>query len=140
MNMYIIYINMYIDMHMHIHGVFKYTYGTFMSPGTAKQCTGNWAAEIIPKGAVSEAFASTEGPSTQYLRLPVPKTILLMVVGTRDLKHWYLDPLGSLFQALICQRRLCVHRLPVIGNEPMAHVSPSVDPPETNCRSRTRKQ
>ena len=33
-----------------------------------------------------------EGPSTQYLRLLVPKTIPL--VGTKDLKYWVLGPSG----------------------------------------------
>ena len=36
-----------------------------------------------------------EGPSTQYLRSLVPKTILLMVFGTRVLKYWVLGPSGS---------------------------------------------
>ena len=36
-----------------------------------------------------------EGPSTQDLKFLVPKTILLMVFGTRDLINTgYLDPLG----------------------------------------------
>ena len=33
-----------------------------------------------------------EGPSTQHLVSPI--TIPLMVVGTRDLKHWVLGPSG----------------------------------------------
>ena len=35
-----------------------------------------------------------EGPSTQYLRFLVPKTIPSMVFGTRILKYWVLGPLG----------------------------------------------
>ena len=35
-----------------------------------------------------------EGPSTQYLRTLVPKTIALMVFGTRVLKYWVLGPSG----------------------------------------------
>ena len=35
-----------------------------------------------------------EGPSTQYFRSLVPKTIRLMAFGTRDLKHWVLGPSG----------------------------------------------
>ena len=34
------------------------------------------------------------GPSTQYLRLLAPNTILFMVFGTKELKYWCLDPLG----------------------------------------------
>ena len=41
---------------------------------------------------VLEAPKYPEGPSTQYLRFLVPKTILLMVFGTRDLKYWVLGP------------------------------------------------
>ena len=37
-----------------------------------------------------------EGQGTQYLRFLVPKTILLMVFGTRDLKHWVLGPSGCM--------------------------------------------
>ena len=36
----------------------------------------------------------TKGPSTKYLRFLVPKTILLMVFGTRVLKYWVLGPSG----------------------------------------------
>ena len=36
-----------------------------------------------------------EGPSTQYLRTLVPKTIPLVVFGTRVLKYWLLGPSGS---------------------------------------------
>ena len=35
-----------------------------------------------------------EGPSTQYLRTLVPKTIPSMVFGTRVLKYWVLGPSG----------------------------------------------
>ena len=37
-----------------------------------------------------------EGPSTQYLRTLVLKTIPLMVFGTRDLKYWVLGPSGGI--------------------------------------------
>ena len=33
-----------------------------------------------------------EGPSTEFFRLLVPKTILLLVLGTRDFKYWVLGP------------------------------------------------
>ena len=36
-----------------------------------------------------------EGPSTQHLRTLVPKTIPLMVFGTRVLKFWELGPSGN---------------------------------------------
>ena len=39
-------------------------------------------------------LCSPEGPSTQYLRLLVPATILLMVFGTRDLQYWGLGSAG----------------------------------------------
>ena len=35
-----------------------------------------------------------EGPSTQYSRTLVPKTMKGMVFGTRDLKYWVLGPSG----------------------------------------------
>ena len=38
------------------------------------------------------------GPSTQCLRVLVPKTTLLVVLGTRDLKHWVLVPSGHDFR------------------------------------------
>ena len=37
-----------------------------------------------------------EGPSTQYLRFLVPKTMLLMVFGPKDLRYWVLGPSGIL--------------------------------------------
>ena len=36
-----------------------------------------------------------EGPSSQYLRFLVPKTILFMVFGTRVLSYWVLGPSGT---------------------------------------------
>ena len=33
-----------------------------------------------------------EGPDSQYLRLPVPKSSKAVVFGTRGLKHWVLGP------------------------------------------------
>ena len=39
--------------------------------------------------------SSPEGPSTQYLRFLVPKTILLLVFGTGDLKHCVIGPSGK---------------------------------------------
>ena len=39
-------------------------------------------------------LACPEGPSTQCLRLLVPKTIPLMLLGTRILKYWVLGPSG----------------------------------------------
>ena len=35
-----------------------------------------------------------QGPSSQYLRSLVPKTIPLMVLGTRVLEYWVLGPAG----------------------------------------------
>ena len=46
-------------------------------------------------GRVRRGFCTPESPSTQYLRFLVPKTILLMVFGTRVLKYWILGPLGT---------------------------------------------
>ena len=43
--------------------------------------------------------ATKGGPSTQYLRCLVPKTIVLMVLETRELKYLVLGPSG---QALEC--------------------------------------
>ena len=40
-------------------------------------------------------FHSPEGPSTQYLRTLVPKTIPFMAFGTRVLKCWVLAPSGQ---------------------------------------------
>ena len=37
---------------------------------------------------------SPKGPSTQYLRFPVPKTTHDMALGTRVLKQWVLRPSG----------------------------------------------
>ena len=43
------------------------------------------------------ALCYPEGPSTQYLRTPVPKTMPLMAFGTRVLKkNWVLGPSGLL--------------------------------------------
>ena len=43
-----------------------------------------------------------EGPSTHHLRFLVPKTVLSMVFGTRDLKYWVLGPYADSFgKALI---------------------------------------
>ena len=36
-----------------------------------------------------------EGPSTQYERTLVPKTMKSIVFGTRNLKYWLLGPSGS---------------------------------------------
>ena len=36
-----------------------------------------------------------EGPSTQYFRTLVPKTIEGMIFGTRSLKYWVLGPSES---------------------------------------------
>ena len=48
-----------------------------------------------------------EGPSTQYLRFLVPKTILFMVSGTRDLKYWVLGPSEYLFRPVEYDVVLC---------------------------------
>ena len=42
--------------------------------------------------AVATSWTGPEGPSTQYLRSLVPKTILLMEFGTRDLEYWVFGP------------------------------------------------
>ena len=44
--------------------------------------------------AGNPGLGSPEGPSTQYLRFLVPKTIPLMVFGARELKYWVLGPSG----------------------------------------------
>ena len=36
----------------------------------------------------------SRGPSTQYLRFLAPKTILLVVLGTRNLRRWACGPIG----------------------------------------------
>ena len=41
-----------------------------------------------------QMISGPEGPSTQYLGLVVPKTILLLVFGTRELEYWVLGPSG----------------------------------------------
>ena len=46
--------------------------------------------EAVMKGDMKDP----EGPSIQYLRLLVSKTILFMAFGTRDLKYWVLGPSG----------------------------------------------
>ena len=61
--------------------------GVFPAPGPAcRKPSGN--LKKVPGPPVPE------GPSTQYLRFPVPKTILLMVFGPRVLKYWVLGPPG----------------------------------------------
>ena len=47
-----------------------------------------------------------EGPSTQYLRFLVPKTTLLMIYGTRELKHWVLGPWGCMGSSLKLHKRI----------------------------------
>ena len=42
-----------------------------------------------------------EGPSTEYLGTLVPKTIPLMIFGTRSLKYWVLGPSGCPFDHLL---------------------------------------
>ena len=44
---------------------------------------------------VDQRAQNSEGPSTQYFRVLVPKTIPLMVFGTRVLKFWVLGPSGK---------------------------------------------
>ena len=48
----------------------------------------------LPRKPSNEILWDPEGPSTQYLRTLVPKTIPLMVFGTRVLKYWVLGPSG----------------------------------------------
>ena len=43
-------------------------------------------------GGSRESFRNSEGPSTQYLRPLLPKTMALMVFGIRILEHWVLGP------------------------------------------------
>ena len=43
----------------------------------------------------SSRLTNSESPSTQYLRTLVPKTIPLVVFGTRVLKYWVLGPSGK---------------------------------------------
>ena len=50
-----------------------------------------WCWDSLPAVmSVSSSNTFSGGPSTQYLRFLVPKTILLMVFGTRVLKYWVL--------------------------------------------------
>ena len=46
------------------------------------------------RSKVLKGISYPEGPSTQYLRTLVPKTIPLMVFGTKGLKYWVLGPSG----------------------------------------------
>ena len=48
-----------------------------------------------PAGICTEGAENPEGSSTQYLRSLVPKTIPLMVFGTKGLKYMVLGPFGS---------------------------------------------
>ena len=45
-----------------------------------------------------------KGPSTQYLKTLVPKTIKGMVFGTRVFKSWVLGPFGGVSTS--CQKQL----------------------------------
>ena len=52
------------------------------------------AQEGLGVAIISEELYNPEGPSTQYSRFLVPKTLPLMAFGTSVLEYWYLDPLG----------------------------------------------
>ena len=45
-------------------------------------------------GGKFNGASSPKGPSAQYCRILVPKTIPVMVLGTESLNIEYLDPLG----------------------------------------------
>ena len=56
------------------------------------------APEVVSWGSDTDGHEPCEGfagPSTQYLRTLGPKTMLLMVFGTRVLKYWVLGPSGE---------------------------------------------
>ena len=69
----------------------SYDYKTFLLKSRASTLG-------IPRCPKSET-GSPEGPRTQYLRLLVPKTILLMVFGNRILRYWILGPSAKLLKA-----------------------------------------
>ena len=72
-----------------VHG----TYIPGMSPANATQEKDGCPLEGYVNLYVRRCNTSSpEGPSTQYLRTLVPKTIPLMVFRTRVLKYWVFDP------------------------------------------------
>ena len=64
--------------------------------GLYPQMKGAWAImfSVLQLQRNKQFKLFPEGPSTQYLRSLVPKTIPLMVFGTRVLKYWVLGPSG----------------------------------------------
>ena len=56
---------------------------------------GNILRFLLRKQVITKTQPNPAGPSTQYLRFLVPKTILLVVFGTRNLKYWVLGPSGK---------------------------------------------
>ena len=50
--------------------------------------------EVSEPSGIIASVLFPESPSTQYLRFLIPETILLMVVGTKDLKYWVLGLSG----------------------------------------------
>ena len=63
---------------------------------------------------VNKGVSFLGGPSTQFLKFLVSKTILSMVSGTRDLKYWVLGPPGvekTKSSQPCCTRPLCLNLL-----------------------------
>ena len=66
--------------------------GQLQAPGPAKATLQIAPMRSLAIGALG--FLPRGSTSTQYLRPLVPKTIPLMVLGTRDLKYRVLGPFG----------------------------------------------
>ena len=88
-------------------------------PDFGKLPYGSWPKLLFPK--MEEIYEGThvapyynmnhnpEGPSTQYLRSLVPKTIPL---GPESLNIGYLDPLGNVGICMIASQGQSSHELP----------------------------
>ena len=73
-------------------------------------------------------MGAPQGPSTHYLRFLVPKTIVLLVFGTRELTHWVLEPPGS---------GLCRKALGTIGSPNLERAPSFAKEPRRFCGSTT---
>ena len=90
------------------------------------------------KGAGQSFNTTPEGSTTQYLRSLVPKTILLMVFGTRVLKYWVLGRSGYPFSRRHALESLHPRRAPgLCGGAGVASALPALfgasAPSTRNC-------